>query len=176
MSSTITLEQEVASIIAFALREAGNPHPYYQELPEQFAFPAMYFPQPEIVTRGETFRTYASEYAWYINVFARTTEEAHSTCLKVLTRLKQSRNCIPILNADGSAAGKKLRLNDPSVKRVDTGVAQLTLSWISRRPYDLAEPVKMQSFHLNYTDNSMKEENQYGEEETGNEGAEAPVG
>lgn len=146
----MTLEQEVASIMAFALRSAGNPSPYYYDVPEQFKFPAMYFPQPEIVTRGETFRTYASEYAWYINIMCETTEEAHEIGLGVLTKIKQARNLVPIIDGDGSATGTKLRLKDPALKKIDTGVVQLTIEWTSRRPYDAEDVLKMQRFFVEH--------------------------
>lgn len=137
------LEQEIASVMAFALHYAGNPSPYYYEVPENFQYPAMYFPQPEIKTGGETFLTYAMRYEWYINVFCATTEDAFELAWKVLTALKQKRNLVPLLNEDGSRAEESLRLNDPSVEVVESGVAQLTLSWTSRRPYDREEVQKM---------------------------------
>ncbi|MBQ3009659.1 MAG: hypothetical protein IJA35_00790 [Clostridia bacterium] len=146
----MTLEQEVASIMAFALRSAGNPSPYYYDVPEQFEFPAMYFPQPEIVTRGETFRTYASDYAWYINVMCKTTEEAHEIGLGVLTKLKQARNLVPIIDGGGSETGTKLRLKDPMLKKIDTGVVQLTIEWTSRRPYDAEDVLKTQRFFVEH--------------------------
>lgn len=146
----VTLEQEVASIIAFVLAAAGNPRPYYYDVPEEFNFPAMYFPTPEIKTRGETFRTYASGYVWYINVMAETTEKAHELGLAALTKLKQARNLVPLINESGEPTGKKLRLDDPQLHKIDSGVVQLTIEWTSRRPYDAAEPAKMQAPKLNF--------------------------
>ncbi len=156
----MTLEQEVASIIAFALHSAGDPHPYYWDVPEDFKYPAMYFPQPEITTGGDTLYTYASEYAWYINVMAETTEEAHAIALGVLTDLKRARNYVPLLNEDGTESGKKLRLKDPGLKRVDTGVVQLTIEWTSRRSYAEDNPPKMQFTHILF---SKKEDSPDGE-------------
>lgn len=137
------LEQEIASIMAFALHYADNPSPYYWNVPEKFCYPAMYFPQPEITTGGETMRTYAMRYSWYINIFSDTTEKAWALAWKVLTALKQQRNLVPLLNEDGSKSNSGLRLNDPSAKVIDNGVAQLTLTWTSRRPYDCEEVQKM---------------------------------
>lgn len=137
------LEQEIASIMSFALQHAGNPSPYYYDVPENFQYPAMYFPQPEIETGGETFRTYNMRYVWYINVFCATSEDAFELAWKVLTALKQKRNLVPLLNEDGSVSEESLRLNDPSVNVTENGVAQLTLSWTSRRPYDSEEVQKM---------------------------------
>ncbi len=145
----MTLEQEVASIISFVLAAAGNPHPYYYEVPEQFSFPAMYFPTPELTTRGETFRTYASGYAWYINVMAETTEQAHELGLAALTKLKQARNLVPLIDEAGKPTGKKLRLDDPKLRKIDSGVVQLTIEWTSRRPYDAATPLKMRKPKIN---------------------------
>lgn len=142
------LEQEIASIIKFALTQAENPSPYYYNVPEDFVFPAMYFPQPEIRTRGETFRTYAMEYAWYINVFCETTEEAHAKAWAVLSALKRARNLVPIIGTDGAATGEKLRLDDPEMKPVDTGVVQLTLSWTSRRPYNRDDAEKVMEWEV----------------------------
>lgn len=134
--NTVTLEQETASIMAFVIDGSGNPNPYYYEVPETFNFPAIYFPQPEITTRGETFRTYASEYVYYINILAETTEEAQERGLAALEKLKRARNLVPLLEADGTATGKKLRLKDPSLRKIDSGVVQLTVEWTSRRPYN----------------------------------------
>lgn len=142
------LEQEVASIIAFATHSAGDPNPYYWNVPEDFERPAIYFPQPEIDTGGDTLGTYASEYAWYIDIFADTTEEAHEIGLAVLTALKKARNCVPLLNEDGEPTGKKLRLKDPSLKGGGAGVAHLKIGWTSRRSYAGPEPPKVQVSHI----------------------------
>lgn len=145
-------EQEIASIMAFALEHADSPSPYYYDVPESFKYPAMYFPQPEITTAGETFRTYAMRYAWYINIFHDTTENAYALAWKVLTALKQRRNLVPLIDEDGTAltgSGSKLRLDDPSIKVVDVGVAQITLTWTSRRPYTYDEAQKMVEWEVN---------------------------
>ncbi len=154
----MTLEQEVASIISFVLDVAGKPRPYYREVPEKFRFPAMYFPTPEITTRGETFRTYASGYAWYINIFAETTEQAHELGLAALTKLKRARNLVPLIDEAGKPTGEKLRLDDPKLRKIDSGVVQLTIEWTSRRPYDRIPTELMQHFNLDYNDKSNKED------------------
>ncbi len=138
------LEQELASIITFALHGAEGINPYYWNVPEDFILPAMFFPVPEIKTSGDTLRTYASGYSWYISVFAATTGEAHTIGMEVLTRIKRARNYVPLIDIDGGRIGKMLRLEDPLLQNVGPGVAQITLKWTSRRPYDAPEPPKMQ--------------------------------
>lgn len=145
------LEQEVASIIAAAQRIAGDIGYYYWNLPESFRYPAMFFPTPEITTNGDTFRSYASEYSWYIKVFSETTEQAHRIALTVLTALKEARNYVPLIDEEGQPTGKNLRLKDPSLKKLDEGVVELVVEWTSRRPYDrnTAEPLKMRTVNIN---------------------------
>ena len=136
------LEQEIASIMQFCLTAADNPQPYYYNVPEDFKVPAMFFPQPEIDTGGETLNSYRFVYTWYINIFCSTTEDAHALAWQVLTAIKQARNLIPLLTEDGEADEKGVRIDDPKLARVDTGVVQIALSWTSRRPYDIKESDK----------------------------------
>lgn len=145
------LEQEIASIIKFTLDAAGNPSPYYYDVPEGFTVPAVYFPSPEISTRGETFRTYAMEYAWYIKFFGHTSEVAHELALRVLVALKRGRNLVPIIGEDGNPTGEKLRIDDPEIKGADRGATILKVYWISRKLYDYPETTQMQDIHLQRT-------------------------
>ncbi len=154
------MEQEIASIIAFVLHSAESITPYYWNVPEDFVLPAMFFPVPEIATGGDTFRTYLSEYSWYISVFAATTEKAHAIGLKVLTRIKRARNYVPLIDAGGNQTGKKLRLEDPLLQNVNPHVAQITLKWTSRRSYADDEPAKVNITHILF---SKKEDSTDGE-------------
>lgn len=142
------LEQELASIMKFTLDRANNPSPYYYEVPQHFTVPAVYFPTPEISTRGETFLTYSMEYVWYIKIFHKSSQEAYSLGLSVLTAIKGKRNLIPLIETTGERAEGNIRLDDPKLKVLDNGAAQLSLSWTSRRPYNAEETVKMQSYEV----------------------------
>lgn len=143
------VEQEIASIMKFMLDHAGNPAPYYWEVPAHFVVPSIYFPMPEIETGGETFLTYGMDYTWYIKIFHRTKEKAYSLGLAVITAIQAARNLVPLIAEDGSEIeGKWIRLNDPKLTILDGGAAQLTLNWRSRRPYnDAAEVQRSQAFH-----------------------------
>lgn len=142
------LEQELASIMKYTLDRANNPSPYYYEVPQHFAVPAVYFPTPEITTDGETFRTYKMEYDWYIKIFHKSSHEAYALGLVVLMAIKGNRNYIPLIAITGERTGGNIRLNDPKLKVLDDGAAQLSLSWTSRRPYSVEETVKMQSYEV----------------------------
>lgn len=142
------LEQELASIIKYTLDRAGNPSPYYYDVPQHFNVPAAYFPTPEISTGGETLATYNVDYAWYIKFFHRSSQQAYALGAKVLMAIKGDRNLIPLISKTGEEAGGGVRLDDPKLKVLDNGAAQLTLEWRSRRPYNTEEAVKMQSYEV----------------------------
>ena len=142
------LEQELASIMKYTLDRAGNPSPYYYEVPQHFTVPAVYFPTPEITTGGETFATYNMEYVWGVIFFHKSSQEAYALGLAVLTAIKGNRNLIPLITETGERAEGNIRLDDPKLKLLDNGAAQLTLNWTSRRPYDREETVKMQSYEV----------------------------
>ncbi len=154
----LELEQEIASIMKFVLDRAGKPAPYYWEVPAHFAVPSAYFPMPEIDTGGETFLTYNMDYAWYIKIFHRTKEGAYSLGLAVITAIKAARNLVPLIATDGSEIeGSWVRLDDPKLKILDDGAAQITLNWRSRRPYNNAEAQRSQTFNVDVFMKSGKE-------------------
>ena len=142
----LELEQEIASIMKYVIDWAGKPAPYYWEVPAHFAVPSAYFPMPEIDTGGETFLTYYMDYAWYIKIFHRTKEGAYALGLAVAE--------------DGSEVEESwVRLNDPKLKILDDGAAQLTITWRSRRPYNdtAAGAQRSQSFYVDVFMKSGKE-------------------
>lgn len=144
------LEQEIASIMRFTLDRAGSPTPYYKEVPQDFLVPAVYFPVPEIGSRGDTLSTYALEYSWFIKFFHWDTQTAHDMAFRVFTAMLSARNLVPLIDTDGRPVGKGIRLKDPSMKKIEgaSGVVQLSLAWDSPRPYDDTEYQKMMTYDL----------------------------
>lgn len=146
----MVLEQEIASIIKFLLANTGSPSPYYYKVPQSFAVPAAFFPQAEVDTGGETFITYNMDYTLYVKFFSKTTEEAHQLGLMAVTSIRGKRNLIPLIAENGEdIPGQGIRLNDPDLKMLDDGAAQVKISWRSRRPYDDEVPMKMVTYDLN---------------------------
>lgn len=142
------LEQEIASAIRFILDAASNPNPYYYSVPEKFTTPAVYFPSLEITTGGETFLTYRMEFAWYITFHHQTTEDAYALAHAALSAIMGRRCLIPLIAKDGQKAGGYLRVDPPSIKKVDTGVYQLALTFVSRRPYDAEQAAAVSTGYI----------------------------
>lgn len=140
-----SLELELSSIFEFILKAADNPQPYYENIPESFCLPAAYFPVPELVTYGDTFRTYGAEYSWYINFFHLSSQEAYILASKVLTAIKEAHDLIPFIDANGNATGGGIRIKDPEIKPIDECAVRLLIRFISHRPYKDLEGIKMQA-------------------------------
>jgi len=142
------LEQELASIMKYVLEQAGNPSPYYWRVPQHFSVPAVYFPVPEIRSGGETFLTYKLDYAWYVKIFHKSSQLACALGQRVLTAIVSRRCLVPLIAPNGERAAGALRLDDPALKPLDEGAAQLSLNWRSRRPYNAGVAGKMQRFEV----------------------------
>ena len=143
------IEQEIASLAQFILNNANNSEPYYSEIPMDFIVPSVYFPPPEVDTYGETFRTFRLRYYWNVKFFHQTVEDAYALAMGVLVAFKKAKHLIPLINENGEPTGEYLRVNDPSIKKLDDGAYHIKLEWDSRRPYDNTESAYMQNIILN---------------------------
>jgi len=143
------LDQEIASIMTFLIEASGNPYPYYYNIPEKFLTPAIFFPQPEISSRGATLNTYALEFSWFVKFFDKDTQSAHALAFAALTALQVNSNVVPLIEPDGTKLRRSFRLADPSLRVADDGAVQLTLTWDSARPYAQDDLVYVREFHAN---------------------------
>ena len=153
------LEQEIASIMRFALDAAGNPAPYFNEVPEGFQLPAVYFPVPELTSGGDTFATYALTYTLFIKFFHLDAARAYENGFALLTAIRAARNLIPLIDQTGAATGRGFRVKDPVLKKIDgtPGVSQLELSWNSPRPYGDPQAQKMMVYDIDmYSKNAYE--------------------
>lgn len=143
------LEKEVASIIKFILDSAGNPTPYYHNMPESFAVPSVYFPSPEISFEPDTFSTYGADYMMFANFFHCSTELAYELALPVFHSINAARKLIPLIDINGKNTGYYARIKDIQLKKADECAYQLQVNWVSRRPYNCEEAQLIQNFYLN---------------------------
>lgn len=144
------LEQEIASAIRFILDSTGRPTPYYYSVPQGFLVPAVYFPQPEIISAGDTLLTYSLEYSWYVKFFHKDTRKAQALAFAALTALQARKNVVPLIDETGKPTGRGFRMLDPALRPLENA-AQLTLVWKSPRPYTVDPSQKMMVYDLNMT-------------------------
>lgn len=144
------LEQEIASIMKYTLEKAGNPTPYYDQVPESFFIPSVYFPVPEVSTTGDTLSTFALEYAMFVKFFDVSIVRCFAMTQRVLLAIRKDRNLVPLVDGNGAQIGRGVRLHDPSCRQVQhaESAIQLELRWDSRRAYDAPVHEKMSGFQL----------------------------
>ncbi len=143
------IEQEMASVMRFVLETLENPYPYYEEIPEGFLVPAVYFPVPEIETDNDTLSAYKLTYVWNISFIHRGTREAHDMALKVMEGLKKNRNKVKIINEDGSETEKSFYVKTSRIAETESGTVQMTVEWESRRLYTMEAVLKMRRYYVN---------------------------
>lgn len=144
------MEQEIASIIKAVLDSAGNPMPYYHEIPQDFFSPCIFFPEPDVRTAGDTLCSYRLDFSLDIMFRAEQNNEAHRMAMNTVAVLKGAGNLVALLDESGQETGDYIRTGEMSVKVLDSCSAELSLQWVSRRPYakavQWASMTKVQKF------------------------------
>jgi len=67
--------------------------------------------------------------------------------LKALTAIKENRNLIPLLDENGAKIGV-IRIKDPELRIADECAVQLTIRFVSIRPYIQSNGPKSQDFAI----------------------------
>ena len=124
------MEQIEASIARYIVNALGDDvFPYYNELPEGFKVPAVYFPERETDSDAESLSSYALEEAWFVQIFAGSDSEAGDMAKHCLKRIVDSHYLIPLVDEEGEKTGRGIRLSGAQTKRIDKGIYQLYVTW-----------------------------------------------
>lgn len=143
------LEKEIAGIIRFVLDSAGNPTPYYHNVPESFAVPSVFFPSPEIECQPDTLSSYGAEYTMFVKFFHSSTEGAYELALPVFHRINAVRRMIPLYDISGKVTGEIIRIKNTQLKKADECAYQLQIGWVSRIPYTADEAQLVRNLYIN---------------------------
>ena len=142
------LEQDLASIMRFLTETSGNPAPYYNNVPEQFRVPAIYFPRPDIRQWRRHAEHLRTGFSLSSNFFHRTKEDAYELGYTALNALLERRNRIPLIDESGKPTGKYIRIRDPTLRAVDESAVQLQIDWTARKPFADAPETMMQTYEI----------------------------
>ena len=148
----ITLEQGLAAVVRYIQDHAEEGTKlYFDELPEDFYVPSVYFQIPLASGRKVTLRTYCT--AITLNCWFMEAQDwdayAKAADMRDLIMLN---NCIvPLYDLDGNRTGKGIRTGVPDTRKIDDGTVQLSLSFdIYFRPEE--EHQKMQKLYIAWKD------------------------
>lgn len=123
------MNQYEASIARACLEYSGIQYFYDDNVPEDFMIPSLYFPTSEIDTNAVQLNGYNTKYSIYAKVFALTKREALELAEKIVQGIISNHCMLTIFNADGTKGTGLIKLETPSARVIDEGIAQITLSY-----------------------------------------------
>lgn len=123
----IMLEQGLASAVRY-IQDIVTPgtKTYFDDLPERFYVPSIYFPAPLSVGDFATLQSRCMEYAFECWFMASSNWDACMEANKALEHIMIDGCLIPIVDQDGSKTGKHLRITKPKTRKIDDGIFQLS--------------------------------------------------
>ena len=102
--------------------------PYFDEIPENFIVPSIYFPVPRTETRK------ASLSSWRTDIFmecwfaAATDWQAFGYAEAVRDSILADGCAIDIVAADGTATGAKVRVTEPAIRKQEDRIVRLAFT------------------------------------------------
>lgn len=139
-------EQYLTSIASFVYKSGKKAAPelkaIFTELPENMAVPAVYFPDPEVLTLPATLSSERFNYSLFIKIIAISTEAAYEIAAQMQREICVQRCLIPILNQDSTETGLLVRVDKPQIKKIDIHTYQLLLRWNENVLHDNVDEMK----------------------------------
>lgn len=124
----ITLEQSLGSAVRYILdNDVEGVKAYFDEIPEHFYVPSVYFPVPLIQSRKATLRSYCNTVTFETWVMARTDWDAQIRASKLMDRVMLDSLTIPIITEDGQVTGKAFHTLEPTTRRIEEGIVAITI-------------------------------------------------
>lgn len=144
----VNLEQSLAAVVRFIQDnlEEGT-QLYFDEIPENFYVPSVYFQIPYSAGRKATLSSYCTTMTMNIWFMAHLDWDAQAVAASMRDEIMLHDCQVPIVDEDGKVTGKALRVTPPTTRKVDEGIVQLSLSFdVYFQPK--ARRTKMQKFYL----------------------------
>ena len=125
----ISLEQSLASAVRFILdNDVSGARPYFEDIPEEFYVPSVYFPVPYIEGSKVTLDSYRNTITFEARIMAATDWDAESRAASLRDLLMLENLHIPIYDVNGQDTGKTLRVLEPYQRRIERGIVLLSFS------------------------------------------------
>lgn len=123
----LKLEQYLASAVRYIQnRSDGKPVLYFDNIPENFAVPSIYFPVPRTRSRRATLQTYLTTIrmeAWFM---ASSDWLAYAAAAHIRDCILLDGCAVEIVEKDGTLTGKGLRVTEPEITSVDECIEKLS--------------------------------------------------
>ena len=124
----ITLEQSLASAVRYIIdNDVEGSKAYFDEIPEKFYVPSVYFPVPYVEGQKATLRSFRNTITFDAWVMAGTDWDAETRAAALRDAIMLDGLAIPIIEIDGTATGKALKTQEPTQRRVDEGIVCVSI-------------------------------------------------
>lgn len=128
MDSSI-FEQVLASAVKYVQENCKEElNFYFDEIPENFLVPALYFPVPQVISKKVTLASYASTLFLEVWFLAKEEWKAYSYARNVQESILQAECMLPIVKKDGTKEDWSLRVTEPEVQKIDQRTIQLSFA------------------------------------------------
>lgn len=145
----IILEQILASAVRYIQEnDVEGTKLYFDEIPENFYVPSVYFPVPQTSGRKATLSSYCVTVTVNCWMMARTDWEANARALNIRDSLMLDGCAVPIVKEDGNRTGKCFRTGEPEVRRIDEGIVQVSFPVKSYFMPKAPQATRMQNLYI----------------------------
>ena len=151
------IEFEVAAIY-YACHDIIGIKEYFDEIPQDFIVPCIYFPPPEVVGGAYSSSAYKSTFTMFAKVFSKTSLEASKYVSEILQSISKLKNKVALVDESGNKTGVYLRLENLKSNKVDDGVYQIEFTWKRYTSFMVDEITRARDFYFNGTRIQMEEE------------------
>lgn len=102
--------------------------PYFDEIPENFYVPSIYFPVPITESRKATLSTWRTDIHMECWFAAPTDWEAFAYADAVRDCILSDGCAIDILNQDGTKSGSRVRITEPSIRKQEDRIVRMAFT------------------------------------------------
>jgi len=122
----ITLEQSLASAVRFILEnDVNGVKPYFEDIPEAFYVPSVYFPVPYIESSKVTLGSYLNTIAFEVQIMDRKDWDAQARSAHLRDLIMINGLVLPLYSENGADTGKSVKVLEPVIRRIEQGIVSL---------------------------------------------------
>lgn len=152
----ITLEQSLAAAVRYIQDNAiEGTKLYFDEIPEDFYVPSVYFQVPYTAGKKVTLRSYRTTLTMNCWFMEAKDWDAYARAADMRDCLMMDDCKIPVFNEDGEPTGTCLRIGEPDTHKIDEGIVQLSFT-IDAYFHPEKSHTKMQQLHIAWKNITQK--------------------